>query len=240
MPAWLASTILCLSISFLEWERIHEPFASFRHYEAKLIKVTLRRTFAYNIAVALILALIVGAGIWAWVGICHKPSGNRSADNVSLTVLLGDQRIIPKIPAPGYTFERFGAIGPFEPGKDQIVAERTTNEYITIQQLVRDLTVRASHGDELVFLILAGKADKRELNPKSLKIYGSNLTLAQRRASCVKQELTSDHALHFTNDKILTIITGADILDNPAKNTDGFEPDRVVECYALFKKTPAK
>jgi hypothetical protein len=240
MPAWLASTIICLSISFLKWEGIHNHWASLSHYKAKVIKVTVRRTFLYNIAVALILILIVGAGIWAGIGIYLKSSHDRSADTVSLTVSVADQQIIPEVSTPGYAFERFGAIGPFEPGKDQVAVERTTNNYITIQQLVRDLTIRSSNGDELVFLILAGKADKRELNFNTRKRYGSNLTLAQRRASSVKQQLTSEAALHLANDKILTIITGADILDNPAKNNDGFEPDRVVECYALFKKAPAK
>jgi hypothetical protein len=240
MPAWLASTIICLSISFLKWERIHNPHASLRHYKAKLIKVTVRRTLLYNISVALILALIVVGGIWAWAGVYHKPSRDQSAGAVSLTVLLADKQIIPEVSTPGYAFEHLGAIGPFQPGEDQVVAERATNGYVTTQQLVHELTARSSSADELVFLILAGKVDKRELNLKTRKKYGSNLTLAQRRASWVKHALTSDSVLRLTSDKVLAIITGADVVVNPAKNNDLLEPDRVVECYALFRKASAK
>jgi hypothetical protein len=63
--AWLVSTFTCLSISFLKWEHLRNSGSSYDHYRDKIIKVTIRRTCAYNFAVGLIfLVLIVFVSMW--------------------------------------------------------------------------------------------------------------------------------------------------------------------------------
>jgi hypothetical protein len=59
--AWLASTILCLAISFLKWEHLDIQAGDFDDYRDKIIIVTTRRTHTYNIAVGLILISIFSA-----------------------------------------------------------------------------------------------------------------------------------------------------------------------------------
>lgn len=62
---WLLSTILCLGISFVKWEHLCKD-ADVDAYQGQIIRVTLFRTFFYNLAVALILALLIYIAFWGY------------------------------------------------------------------------------------------------------------------------------------------------------------------------------
>lgn len=239
-PVWLFSTVICLSISFLKWEHMHNATSSLDHYRGKLIKVTIRRSFLYNIAVALILILVCGVATWAWIEALVHPSHVGGGAETSLTLVLEDKRLVPKASNPAYVLEHIGRVGPFAIGDHQVVSQGQTDGYMTIKDLCQNLTNRSSHNVELKYIILAGKVDKREPDHAVRQKYGSNLNLAQQRASWVKHALVSNPGLSLTSDKVITVISGAEVLREDSNSGDTFASDRVVECYAVFESALSK
>lgn len=237
---WLIATGICLWISILKWQHMHNVRSSREHYLGKLIKVTVRRTFSYNVAVGLILVLVLSLAFWALIDVWNHPTRAQDKAETDLTLILEDKRLIPKISNPAYTLEHVGKVGPFVPGKHEAVSEEQTDEFITTEELCQKLLNRLSKDLEIKYVILAGKVDKREPGKAVRQKYGSNLTLAQQRASWVKHALVSDPSLGLTTDKVVTVISGADVLNEDPNSGSTFASDRVVECYAVFKRPLSK
>lgn len=82
--AWLISTIICLCISFLKWEHLCPRERIDHDYRDKIIEVTIRRTRAYNFALAFIfVALMIFVSVWVWLSI-SKPQPDMHPSLVSL------------------------------------------------------------------------------------------------------------------------------------------------------------
>lgn len=239
-PIWLLSTVICLSISFLRWEHMHNVTSSRDHYLGKLIKVTIRRSFLYNIAVALILVLVPSLAIWAMIVVAHDRGHPQDKAGTGLTLILKDKSLALRASNPAYDLEHIGKVGPFVIGEHQAISEKQTDGFITLNDLCQSLTNRSSNNVEIESVILAGKADKREPTSAVRQKYGSNLNLAQQRARSVKQALVSNPSLRLDSNKVITVISGADVLKEDSKNGATFESDRGVECYAVFKNARSK
>lgn len=130
-------------------------------------------------------------------------------------------------------FEAFEEIGPFEPGQE-VLAHSSK-----VMGLIKEVKARASNQHELIFMIIAGKVDKRLLRKPLQEKYGSNFALAQRRAIWVKKALVDAEIPGLDYGKLITIATGPEFFPKKGDD-DSLEIDRIVRCYALWIKKNSK
>jgi hypothetical protein len=129
-------------------------------------------------------------------------------------------------------FKSLGApIGPYEPGEnDRIEAQPGAD--ICNSDLVKAIADQIK-GKQLQLLMVVGSADKFELHPSLLQVYGSNEGLAQARSDRISACLAN----YVPSELILSSIRGPSIYGS-GKSSKGTAGDRSVVVYAIWSETP--
>jgi len=112
-------------------------------------------------------------------------------------------------------FHHLSVIKPFGDASSSLVDPTALKNLDTLTRFLRD---NLQH-NSLDLLVITGRADKRNLKPRSARYYLSNTNLAQARAKQVRDSLVS-RLSQIDISRILLIPTGAEILDKGELSED--------------------
>jgi hypothetical protein len=190
---------------------------------------------------ALVASLVfVGFSVWVALHGCETTERSKVPTVEKSVPVLSDRCVIAGLPEP----QTHGDSQSYGAG----LIDLSGRDVIQMPKDCLDSVIAQAREDQPILMLLAGRADKRQLRSKGRRIYVDNFTLAYQRAASVKayllkhyQDESAQSKIRLTPEefasRIVVLAAGPNHIEAKTSASE-LSDDRSVEVFTYWKTRP--
>jgi hypothetical protein len=211
-----------------------EGWAKFAEAAAKVVDAFAKA----GPTISALIASMVFVAIAAWAA-SHVPSNTarpKQPPDEKATAAVADRCVVSDLPEPT---KQAG-----EMGVDGGLLDPSGNTGVQEPEGCLDSLIKRAAKEQPVFVLMVGRADRRELRPEVQQIYGSNFALAYQRAVLLKAYLLNRYSLELARNKAkltpeafaarIVALVGGPIHIGEKADSQHLSEDRCVEVISYW------